>query len=431
MFIISFATAIPAAAATATGGPMEVEVGDTVTLPDFSKTGYILLGFSDTPFATEPQYTIAFLMDVDNYNALFGDSDSATLYAVWGKKEYTMYFDANGGGGSAEPQRVHIGDEVYLPLGFIRADYRLAGYDTQQGAYDAAYKRASFMLDEGDILRIFENDEADAGVLYAIWQTAVETPAGGSPAAEPEPEPEESLFTVEFFDWDGRPLKTESVPMGGGATQPPPPSRDGYEFSGWDRPFGNVDSDIAVTALYTPLEPPPPPPEPPAPEPEEDVSETVITYEGTNILLEPEEVPLSYMELLREADVPILEVGDFELPVYGLPLMRVWALVNLILCAVGVFLAAIATIRLLARKRRERIDIKEAYQEPGKIRRKVYRTGWFTAAAATGLAGLIVFMITESLDLMMVLIDVWTIINAGIFIIELIALTLVFPRRRS
>ena len=56
-------------------------------------------------------------------------------------------------------------------------------------------------------------------------------------------------YTVTFVDWDGTVLKTETVKEGSSATAPNP-TRDGYRFTGWDVSFNNVTSDLTVTAQY-------------------------------------------------------------------------------------------------------------------------------------------------------------------------------------
>ena len=57
-------------------------------------------------------------------------------------------------------------------------------------------------------------------------------------------------FTVTFQDWDGTVLKSEQVDKGKSATAPANPTREGYTFTGWDKTFSNVQSDLIVTAQY-------------------------------------------------------------------------------------------------------------------------------------------------------------------------------------
>ena len=58
------------------------------------------------------------------------------------------------------------------------------------------------------------------------------------------------LNKVVFVDWDGTVLKTEYVESGSAATAPAAPTREGYNFIGWDVDFSNVNSDLTITAQY-------------------------------------------------------------------------------------------------------------------------------------------------------------------------------------
>ena len=58
-------------------------------------------------------------------------------------------------------------------------------------------------------------------------------------------------YIVTFKDWDGSVLKTEEIESGSAATAPSNPSREGYEFIGWDKTFSNITSDLTVTAQYS------------------------------------------------------------------------------------------------------------------------------------------------------------------------------------
>lgn len=57
-------------------------------------------------------------------------------------------------------------------------------------------------------------------------------------------------YTVTFVDYDGTVLKTETVESGSAATAPAAPVREGYTFTGWDKTFDNITENTTVTATY-------------------------------------------------------------------------------------------------------------------------------------------------------------------------------------
>ncbi|MDR0857658.1 MAG: InlB B-repeat-containing protein [Oscillospiraceae bacterium] len=57
-------------------------------------------------------------------------------------------------------------------------------------------------------------------------------------------------FVVTFKDWNGEILKTEVIEVGESAIAPSAPKRTGYTFSGWDKSFTGVTSNLTITAQY-------------------------------------------------------------------------------------------------------------------------------------------------------------------------------------
>ena len=58
------------------------------------------------------------------------------------------------------------------------------------------------------------------------------------------------IYTVTFKDWDGSTIVTRTVEQGQAAEAPADPTREGYDFTGWDVAFNNITSDLVVTATY-------------------------------------------------------------------------------------------------------------------------------------------------------------------------------------
>ncbi|MBQ9058112.1 MAG: InlB B-repeat-containing protein [Atopobiaceae bacterium] len=59
-------------------------------------------------------------------------------------------------------------------------------------------------------------------------------------------------YTVTFKDGvDGKTLKTETVQSGQSATAPSAPEHTGYTFSGWDKDFSKITSNLTIMAIYT------------------------------------------------------------------------------------------------------------------------------------------------------------------------------------
>lgn len=63
-------------------------------------------------------------------------------------------------------------------------------------------------------------------------------------------EPDIEHFTVIFTDHDGTVLQSSSVAMNTAATAPTNPTRTGYTFTGWDKEYDYVTSDLTIQATY-------------------------------------------------------------------------------------------------------------------------------------------------------------------------------------
>lgn len=56
-------------------------------------------------------------------------------------------------------------------------------------------------------------------------------------------------YTVKFLV-DGETVDTQTIEEGKNAVAPKNPTKEGYEFTGWDKEFSNVKSDLEVNALF-------------------------------------------------------------------------------------------------------------------------------------------------------------------------------------
>ena len=58
-------------------------------------------------------------------------------------------------------------------------------------------------------------------------------------------------YLVTFKDWNGRVLSTQTVAEGESASAPADPTRPGYNFTGWDKDFSEITSNLVVYATYS------------------------------------------------------------------------------------------------------------------------------------------------------------------------------------
>ena len=99
-----------------------------------------------------------------------------------------------------------------------------------------------------------------------------------------------------------------------------------------------------------------------------------------------------------------------------------WALCSLILCALGGLLAIIAVIFYLMRSGRKEQGV---YGEIGKP-----RLFWLIVTIVLAIAGAAFFFLMADMSLPMVMVDIWTVVSAAIFLAETIVVLLVFQSEK-
>lgn len=99
-------------------------------------------------------------------------------------------------------------------------------------------------------------------IIFVLLLAVLFVGCGDKPTPEPENDPvgpndptpvEVTKYTVKFLV-DGKAIDTQEVEEGENATRPADPKKEGYEFTGWDKEFTNVKSNLEVNALFKEIE---------------------------------------------------------------------------------------------------------------------------------------------------------------------------------
>jgi len=180
-----------------------VDHGTGATAPaNPTRTGYHFTGWSPAAFSN-----------------ITGDLTVTAQYAI---NTYAVTFNSNGGT-SVPPQSVDHGSRATAPT--------------------PAPTKAGFT---------FDGWYADAGLTDA-WDFGVDTVTGAT-ALHAKWIAVLATHTVNFLDWNGAVLKTQTVAHGSPATAPANPTRTGYTFAGWSpNDFSTITGDLTVTAQYAPI----------------------------------------------------------------------------------------------------------------------------------------------------------------------------------
>jgi uncharacterized repeat protein (TIGR02543 family) len=362
----------------APGNPVSYKPTDNfpIAIIDPAKIGYEFLGWTVKYHdGSQPDITTP----TTNYNIPKGTTGGITLIAHWQPLQYNIIYNLEGGTNVAGNPLLYTKESAF-PITIInpvRAGYEFTGWNVTYANGTTAMMQINYNIIAGTTGDI---------VLTANWKTTNtdgNTGGGGSSGGSSGGSGGGLgvWFVVRFVDWDGTLLKSERVHSGGSATAPISPIREGYTFTNWDTLFTNVKTDLIVTAQY---------------------------------IQEPEIVP------------PIKEEPS------------TWALANLLLSVAGVIFAIIATAWVLLQQKKQ--ENQQQYSKPQNAaaiqyskqeKQQKHRSIWLITALALSIAGIIVFLLTEDMSRKMVMIDKWTIVNAVIFIIEIIAILYIYKHNKK
>lgn len=127
-------------------------------------------------------------------------------------KKYTVSFETNGAG-TIESREVTDGQLGELPI-LTKIGYEFKGWFTNQ-----------------ELTTKYEGQEIKSNMtLYAKWEIL--------------------KFEVKFIDHEGKELKKEIVEYGKAATAPTLQAREGYTFGGWDKAFSNITANVTIKTVY-------------------------------------------------------------------------------------------------------------------------------------------------------------------------------------
>jgi len=193
----------------------------------------------------------------------------------------------------------------------------------------------------------------------------------------------------------------------------------------------------AFSPAAPPVPLPPPPPAPPA-------SDTPDVPEPTTRFDELDVPAADYMngdtlELLMEADVPTITIGAQDIPLFAGPGFRdlVWALWNLILSIAGFVLAVMMGIRMLLQKRKDKKDKEQAesyyeneYENEGEKRNeRRNRLLFILAVPILAIIAIVLFLLTQDMNQLMVMVDLWTITHVILFVGGLVGYIFAFKKQ--
>ncbi len=238
-------------------GTLPEYTGATPKRPATAQYNYVFENWSPEIVAVtkDANYTASYTSFLRQYSVTFLDWDGTTL----------------------KTEQVEQGKSATAPATPVREGYTFTGWDKdfsnvqsdltvtaqyEQNAPEPIYYTVIFQDWDGTTLKTEQVEQGKSatapttpvreGYTFKGWDkdfSNVQSDLTVTALYE-QNAPDPIYYTVIFQDWDGTTLKTEQVEQGKSATAPADPVREGYTFTGWDKDFSNVQSDLTVTAQY-------------------------------------------------------------------------------------------------------------------------------------------------------------------------------------
>ena len=225
----------------------------------------------------------------------------------------------------------------------------------------------------------------------------------------PQQQVQPNSFTITFTDGLGNTLKTETVAMGGSVMPPPNPTRNNYNFVGWDKPvssWSNVTGGAIITALWS------------------SASE-----------------PLSEQEPIVVLDSEVIFIPGTTVPLFG---TNHWSLFNLLCAGLGLLAFIICLIGAFRIKKRldedeghdlgyrrikgEWIDTKGQVVDEEEDGTRHFRRTALLIAGVAALTMIVIFVLTQDIGQPMSMFDDWSTFFIILLVATVVAAVLVRKR---
>ena len=195
----------------------------------------------------------------------FTPTEDTDIYGKWERDTFTVTFYNYAGGTVISTQKVKKGQAAVAPVEPTRTGYTFNSWDKSfdnitedtvvNGTWDIIKLTVTFTDGPGNILKTQEVNYGGSATAPAN-PTRTEYNFNGWDKSFTNVTTNLTVnakwkiktFSVKFYDYNGGTvLKSQTVNYGGAATAPADPTREGYNFLGWDKTFDNI---TAATNVY-------------------------------------------------------------------------------------------------------------------------------------------------------------------------------------